>query len=649
MSCFDDLPKRDLNRRIQERSEIAFRNSITDSDLFSLQSEDRYDYGTDFQIEASDPGVMTNVRVHVQLKGTLKEKNSDGSVSVSIERKNLNYLAMPPGSVFVCFHIPSQQLLVRWVDDVIGEYEHGGKCWDRQSTVTVKFKENFDEGFQETLRKYAIASAKGSRDHRIEFATLPPEHLSAFVEERAFDVPVPADAARAEDILVELYNSGHDRTISQSFGRFQAVLGPSNAKFVFAYMAEINLGINGKKCNKSRIEEGVEVILGAVDGSVFSPGTLQYCVGNGWLAIGEYEKAKDAYLLALGLLGNADRAHVAARCCKNLGTAIEKLDDREEAYRCYVRALELDPGLAEAHFALALWHLRVGGNLDDALEHLDAIVWMEDATERMPSVQYWRAEIFFRQGKTTEAFREIRAILGQGDAQSWVWPSCARLVATYGKASIDAARGSVQFWDKYLTKFEGHLLARRERLLCIWRIHSNGGRTDLSYGAFKQEVLSLVAGGAPDPAFLWDRTGHWAQDDDNWLEAEDCYRKAYELSPVEYGYCFATALNIQEKYEEALPILLAQAKEHLPDAMSWFQVAVAKGNTGDTEGCIKAYERALQLDENYDLAWFHLGGAYWNSNRPVEAMKVWEEAISRFPEHELASKVRREFLLTSTV
>ena len=101
MSCFDDLPKRDVNRRIQEQSEIAFRNAISGSDPFVVQSEDRYDYGTDFQIEASDAGVMTNVRVHVQLKGTLKEKNSDGIVAVSIERKNLNYLAMPPGSVFV--------------------------------------------------------------------------------------------------------------------------------------------------------------------------------------------------------------------------------------------------------------------------------------------------------------------------------------------------------------------------------------------------------------------------------------------------------------------------------------------------------------------------------------------------------------------
>ena len=32
-----------------------------------------------------------------------------------------------------------------------------------------------------------------------------------------------------------------------------------------AYMAEFNLGVNGRECNRSRIVEGIEVILGAVE------------------------------------------------------------------------------------------------------------------------------------------------------------------------------------------------------------------------------------------------------------------------------------------------------------------------------------------------------------------------------------------------
>ena len=648
MSCLDDLPKRDRNHRIQEQSGTAFRTAISECGEFVVQSEDERDYGTDFQIEASDAGAMTNVRVHVQLKGTGRERNTDGSVSLSIDRANLNYLLMQPYSIFVCCHTPSKRLSVRRVDDVFREYEHSGKRWSDQTTVTVRFKDDFDQSFQRTLKAYVVACAKGARDHRLDFATHPPENLSAFSEEGAIDLPVPADQKLAEELLTELYDRGHDRTISRSFDKFRSILGPSNGKFMLAYMAEINLGVNGRQCDKSRIADGIEVIRSAVDDEVFQPGSLLYCVGNGWLAIDEYEKARDAYHSALDLLVQANALGIAAQCCKNLGSAMEMLNKHDAAHAFYIRALELDPNLAEAHFALALWYNRKNADLDRTLEHLDAIVWPANSAGTLPSVQGWRAEILFKQGKMEEAFRDIHALLSNGDELAWVWPWCARLVAIYGGTSLDAAQGSVEFWDTYLRRFTDDLLAQRERLLCVWRIHANGGQVECDYDGFKQIVADVVARGATDPAFLWDRAGHWAQDDKNWSEAEKCYRKAFELSPAEYGYCLGTALNFLGRYEEALPILLPQAKEHQPDAMSWFQVAVARKGTGDVEGCINAYKHALQLDENYDLAWFNLGGVYWNSQNEADAMATWKEAIRRFPTHQLSSKLQRDFPILLT-
>ena len=648
MSSFDDLPKRDRNRGLQEQSETAFQTAISECGEFVVQSEDKYDYGTDYLIEATDVGAMTNVRVHVQLKGTGRKKNADGSVSLSIDRTNLNYLAMQPGSIFVCYHTSSKRLLVRRVDDVVREYEHSGKRWSDQTTVTVRFKDDFDQSFQRTLKAYVVACAKGARDQRLHFTTRPPENISAFLEEGAIDLPVPADQQQAEEMLAKLYDSGHDRTISRSFDKFRSILGPSNGKFMIAYMAEINLGLNGREYNRSRIVDGIDVISSAVDDGVFQPGSLLYCVGNGWLAIGEHEKARDAYNSALVFLDQANTSGIAAQCYKNLGTAMEELNTPDAAHACYTRALELDPDLAEAHFALALWHNRKNADLDHALEHLDAIVWPANSAGTLPSVQGWRAEILFKQGKIKEAFRDIRALLSDRDDLDWVWPWCVRLVATYGRTSFDAAQDSVQFWDTYLRSFTVDLFAQRERLLCVWLIHANGGQAECDYDGFKQTVADVVAGGAPNPAFLWDRAGHWAQDEKDWSEAEKCYRKAFELSPAEYRYCLGTALNFLGRHEEALPILLPQAKEHQPDAMSWFQVAVAREETGDVEGCINAYERALQLDENYDLAWFNLGGVYWNSQNEVDAMATWKEAIRRFPTHQLSSKLQRDFPILLT-
>ena len=90
-------------------------------------------------------------------------------------------------------------------------------------------------------------------------------------------------------------------------------------------------------------------------------------------------------------------------------------------------------------------------------------------------------------------------------------------------------------------------------------------------------------------------------------------------------------------------MLLEQAEKHQPDAMSWFQVAIAREGIGDSEGCISAYKRALRLDENYELAWFNLGGVYWNSGKKIDAISTWKEAIRRFPSHHLAVKLLRDF------
>ena len=219
MSHLDDLPKRDRNRRIQEQSETAFQTAISGCGEFVVQSEDKKDYGTDYVIEARDAGVRTNVRVHVQLKGTGREKNIDGSVSLSIDRANLNYLLMQPYSIYVCCHMPSKQLLVRSADDVLREYEHKGKCWANQKTVTVKFKADFDHDFQRTLKKYVVVCAKAAKAYRLNFTTQPPVNISSFPEEGEIDLPVPADQKQAEEMLAELYDRGHDRTISRSFGK----------------------------------------------------------------------------------------------------------------------------------------------------------------------------------------------------------------------------------------------------------------------------------------------------------------------------------------------------------------------------------------------------------------------------------------------
>ena len=112
MSHLDDLPKHHSSHQIEDQSKSAFRAAISEFQEFIIQS-DECDYGTDFVIEAVDARKMTNVRVHVQIKGTSCEAHEDGSVSVSVSRNNVNYLLMQSSSIFVCYHVSTKRLLVR--------------------------------------------------------------------------------------------------------------------------------------------------------------------------------------------------------------------------------------------------------------------------------------------------------------------------------------------------------------------------------------------------------------------------------------------------------------------------------------------------------------------------------------------------------
>ncbi len=98
MNHFDDLPRRDQNHEIKDDALAAFQKRLVASGCFVLQAFDRKDYGTDCQVEVVAAGQATNVRVHVQLKGTKRAFNADGSLSISVERTNLNYMLMQPYS-----------------------------------------------------------------------------------------------------------------------------------------------------------------------------------------------------------------------------------------------------------------------------------------------------------------------------------------------------------------------------------------------------------------------------------------------------------------------------------------------------------------------------------------------------------------------
>jgi len=642
MDHLDDLPKHHKNHATEAKAEAAFETLIANSEHVVLQGRDRKDYGTDYQIEVVDRGRATNVRIHVQLKGTEQAANADEVVSVEIRRSNLNYLLMHPHSFFACYHVPSHTLCYCSAEAVVRRYEHGGQNWSQQQTLTVPFSEVLTEARLKSLAALAKSSMASSRNMRIVQTTASPEDLPGIIKVALPDLHVPDDEVHAAAMLSSLYDRGANQIISAAFEKFASILGNDPRAMTVCYMAEINLGMAGSIGNAGRIEDGISFLTSELNAGRYHAGGLYYSIGNGFSALEREAEAVNAYETALEHLSGDDDIPLLAQCYKNLGSSYERLGDQEKAAALYRAALRLNDQLPEAHQALGLYCLN-NGEYAQALEHFDQVVCTEHTLGKRTSVSGWRINALFNLGDDKAAFREIGVLLSDARDEAWIWPWCAQQVASFGRASAENARLSIPFWGRYLEVHPNCPSGVRELLLCKLYLRAEDQSAGLTYPAFKIEFdsrIQYVQG--EEAAFLWDRLGHWAQNENNWAESERCFRIAYELAGGHYGYCFGTALNFLNRPAESLPILLAQAEEIQPNDMSWFQVAIAYEKLGLVRESIDAYQKAIALNPDYDLAWFNLGGVHWNAGEHKEASRVWKSAVERFPDHELAAQLRRD-------
>lgn len=639
----DDLPKRDTNHVVEEKAETAFQGRLTESGRFILQRADRKDYGTDCEIEVVDRGQATNVRVHVQLKGTEHPLNPNGSLSIEVSRPNLNYLLMHPHSFYAAYHIPTSSLRICSAETVLRRYEHAGKDWTHQQSLTVNFTDELTNARLDRLATLARSAARAERDRRIEQTRAALSDVARLVRSGIPEIHVPDDPTLAHKLLAHLYNKEADAEISAAFDRFAAVLGEGNEAMGPAYMAEINRGTAGSSRSRARIEAAVTFFRNQLDLGRCEQGSLHYTIGNAHSALGQEGDAKTAYEVALADPAFANTPGLASQCHKNLGTSYERLGDEKQAVEHYREALRLNPYLSEAHNALAQFHVR-RGEWKDALTHLDQAVFTDSSRAKTASVSGWRANVLFNIGEGSAAFREINSLLTQAECEPWIWPFFAGLVTSFGRTTKENAREAQGFWHRYVGAHPESSRGRRELLLATLYLRAEGEEVGRTYAEFRAEFLRQIEhiDSKDEVAFLWDRLGHWAQDESDWAEAEQCFRKAYDMMGGHYSYCLGTALNFLGRFQESLPILREQVEGIQPDAMSWSQLGAAYGELGQSAESIDAYNKALALDPDYDLAMFNLGGVHWNRGERIEALAIWKAAIDRFPHHELAVKLRRD-------
>ena len=155
MGTFREGSQRVRSEPVRETGRASVLHRKIDSvRAFAVQrGPDHSDFGSDYRLEARDGVERTNVRVHVQLKGT----GGGGECRwirqrVSSPESNLKYL-LGPVRLAVCL-LPTSRLgrmLVRPAEDLYAEYARSGQPWMDQETVTIRFSEHFRSAFSATV------------------------------------------------------------------------------------------------------------------------------------------------------------------------------------------------------------------------------------------------------------------------------------------------------------------------------------------------------------------------------------------------------------------------------------------------------------------------------------------------------------------
>lgn len=637
MSNRPTFPQRTRNHAVGASALQALEQSIAGAGYFISQGADIEDYGVDLTLEALSPSdddsvsFVTNARVVAQIKGTEKDSNSDGSVSVSVDRSNLRYLTMQPYAIYICYHLPTKRLLWMTAEEAFfGVGRHNSA--QSSETFTIRFEKVFSGEAQQNLAGIAIDAA--SRDQARRLSSEPQIH-----------VHVPDDPKRAYALLRSLSDTGRDQEIHSAAESFLSILGSRSLESLPVYLAEVNLGINAYPFNKSRVETVAELLQDTLFTNALSPRSTLYCLANARTVLGQSQKALTLYAAVLDLhaaSGEKD-TDIAAMAHKNWGALLEKKGQHDEAVEHYLEALELRPELGEARMALASAYFD-NQDFELALTTLARTRFEISSAGTQASLDVLRVKCLFALDRDVEAFDIIVRLTNDRELTPRSWYHLARIVRIYGRSKPENYEEAVRFWTDYVKQVgqEDAVLSELHFAEIVYRQRNPSiGR---SWSELFEILLSRnVSMDADTYGLLWDRLGHWAQDEERWEDAVKCFEKASETNEAEYGYCLGIAYHEVGRASEACEILQRQAQTHMPDSMSWHQLGRAHMTLNQYDLAIDALTVAVGMDPSNRTALFDLGGALWNDAQPINALEIWEIAKGRFPDAPEIHQVERLF------
>jgi hypothetical protein len=222
------LPQYKRTAELQRLSIQALRGCLPVNRIL-FRGEPDEDAGVDGELEVLFDGHYANCRSKVQLKATdTGTSNKDGSVSLSVETSNLNYLLNGPSPLYILYVDPRGELRYAWAWDEMHRIERENPDWKTQGTITLRFVEVLDEASLDKIREKIIRESLFKRQvtemlGRAEEV----ERVTLHVNPGTLGI---TDPAKVRDVLLEsgmtLVAGGYSPRVIEA----AALLGPTDLR-----------------------------------------------------------------------------------------------------------------------------------------------------------------------------------------------------------------------------------------------------------------------------------------------------------------------------------------------------------------------------------------------------------------------------------
>lgn len=508
-----------------------------------------------------------------------------------------------------------------------------------------ELKQSFQEEFMYRFRLVSIMKDQvklGLFDLKQLFQKEPTENQVVEPSfEKGFILPETTGIVLSDEVegffaqLKELHQSNKFKEIQELAQKYEEKYKGNPKIMSIFYMADINLALDGVSIPGKRLLESFDFFESEEAKAIWPPFILKYDQANVLLALNNVPGAIKLYKEVIDEKPDFLLARV------NLGNVYRKVKNYKSALKSYEEALEYGKPM-ELLFNIATLLIQEGEQPERALSYLEQIVVSDLHPEKnRESYYWWKAKANLLLERYPEGIAAIEEVLGNSPEEEGAWWDAAKLYVKAYRQDKHYLEPAVNFWNRFLEKLPGIGAAWAELGYVHWNLREIKDKADncrLGINAYRKSIDLRVG----DEALAWAYIGRLYLDLNEYEAASQAYKNAADLKPDEFGYSYGESLYFLRKFKEALPWIEASVKQDELNPIKWTYLGDCQGYSGHIDDAERSYLKAIELDEEgkYPKSRFELGGLYWNKRDILEAVKVWGDAVERFPDYPDVKQVR---------